>query len=110
MPFHDVTETDWSSSCGSRKSVSNCDFAAGAVHSLRAELTAMVKRQNIVKCPIVPDISLRIDVNWHSGGTQKMISKIERDYRRYRDIPYNDAGTPSDVTANVEVVSEERFA
>lgn len=88
--FHRMTKIDWSSSGGSDDFVVYY-FAADTVQGYTPERFAPVKRQKDDGGPAAAVMAYAVSVNWLPGVAFKIISEVDRDYRRYRGIVDVDA-------------------
>lgn len=78
LPFHRVTESDWSCSGGS-ENFAPYDLATGTVQGYQAKKNAPVKREKVDDTPMVYIIAPSIDVNRLRDVTHKVISKVKLD-------------------------------
>lgn len=83
LPFHRITETDWSC-LESTDEYLAYSFAAGIDLGYPANLSAAMKRQTFECSPLVPIMTPTVDADWISDLPCKTIFDNESDYRRYR--------------------------
>lgn len=75
-------------------------IAAGTVQGYAAVIIALVKPQKVDDGSVVLMMAPAVDVNWRTSVRRKMISNVERDFRRFPGV-VDDEDLLADVWADV---------